>query len=82
MAPARPNRDRVRTTITLDPRLHDYIRQQIGAGKRFYNLSHAFDTLILEFMDEDRQALELGTLKAELEEIRFTLKTLKEAKSR
>lgn len=76
MAPKR--KERYRTTITLDARLHEFLMQNVGPGRRFYNLSHALDSLILDLMDQDREVLELGTLKAELEEIRFELRRLRQ----
>ena len=72
-----PKKDRYRTTFSVDRRLWDYLSSHIGPGRRFYNVGHAFDTLILDMMEDDREILEVGTLKAQLEELTFELKRLK-----
>ena len=71
-----PRKARYRTTFSIDSRLWEYLQTQIGPGRPFYNVSHAIDALILNMMEDDREALEVGTMKAELEELKFTLKRL------
>ena len=37
-------RPKVRTTITVDQDLFDWLQEQVGPGQRFHNLSHGFES--------------------------------------
>jgi len=49
--PRKEGRPKVRTTITIDPVILDWVHANIGEGKRFGSVSHAFGSGIRCLMD-------------------------------
>ena len=66
MHPGVPRPAKIRTTVSIDRDLFDWLNEQVGVGLRFHNFSHAHETAIVALKREGECEEELLHLRARL----------------
>lgn len=68
---------RVRTAVSLDEDTLSWVNAQVGAARRFHNLSHAIDTAFSVLRKNDEMVAEVATLRAKVLDLEARLDELR-----